>query len=310
MNILVFGAGAIGSLFGALLSRFEEVTLVGRKAHMDAVSRTGLVIDTAGTVERFHPAACTAVPEGRRWDLVAVAVKTCHLDAACAELARLVPLPDTVMLVQNGLGNAEVAGRRLPSERIVRAVVYEGAALRSPGTVERFGPGHTSIGAPLAPGAAAPPSLAKIARCLSDAGLTAAVADDIKEETWRKLIINAAINPLGAVTGLPNGGLVRSPYLRSLMRALVGECEKVAFAETGYRFDTAAKTEAIALRTSANRCSMLLDVERGRRTEIDFLNGKVVEIARRHGIDVPLNEQLVELIRAREYGAGGVEKGA
>jgi len=113
-------------------------------------------------------------------------------------------------------------------------------------------------------------------------------------------VVNAALNPLGAITGLPNGAIPRSSRLTALLRVLVGEVEIAAHAETGHRFDLADRTLEIALRTGANKNSMLIDLESRGRTEIDFLSGAVVRIARSHNLAVPANETLLSLIRGKE----------
>lgn len=304
MKILVLGAGAVGSLYGGLLADTHEVTLVGRAPHMDAIRRGGLHINTGELSRVVHPRAADSIPPDEDWEIAAIAVKTFHLDEACRLIAALRSRPTYIICLQNGLGNEAIMAKRLPRRRIVRAIVYEGASIIEPGRLARFGPGITWIGTPLARSTDTDrEALALLAESWSSAGFPTRLTDEIKHEIWRKLIINASINPLGAVTGLPNGGLVRSPYLRRILRGIVEECERVALAETGYSLQLGEMAEEIACSTSGNRNSMLLDLTAGRRTEIDFLNGRIVEIATRHEIPVPLNEQMVELVRRRESGA-------
>ncbi len=303
MKILVLGAGAVGSLYGGLLSSSNEVTLVGRSPNMDAINRGGLQIDTGEVRRIFHPRTATSIPEGEEWQIAAIAVKTYHLEEAARLTAAIDPPPAHIVCLQNGLGNEAMLAKYLPRDRIIRAIVYEGASMIEPGRLARFGPGITWIGTPLARSAPADrDALSTLADSWSSAGFPTKFTDDIILEIWRKLIVNASINPLGAITGLPNGGLVRSPYLRRILRGIVEECEKVALAETGHSLQLGTMTEDIAYRTSGNRNSMLLDLAAGRRTEIDFLNGRIVEIATKHGIPVPLNDQMVELILKRESG--------
>lgn len=304
MKMLVFGAGAVGSLCGGLLAASHDVTLVGPPEHMAAVRRRGLRIDTDGESRVARPRTSTSIPPGGGWEIAVIAVKTYHLAEACRQIAGLDRAPRYVVCLQNGLGNETILARHFAPRSIVRAIVYEGATLIEPGHIARFGPGLTWIGTPLArPGDAEAEALGRLADSWTTAGFPTRFTGEIALEIWRKLIVNASINPLGAVTGLPNGGLVRSPYLRRILRGIAAECEKVAFAETGHRFDRGKTAEQIASQTSGNRCSMLLDLSAGRPTEIDYLNGKIVEIAASHGIPVPLNEQMVELIRRREGGA-------
>ncbi len=117
---------------------------------------------------------------------------------------------------------------------------------------------------------------------------------------WNKLIVNASINPLGAISGQPNGALIRSPSLRSVLRALILECQRVAQKESGYRFDLSGTIERMILKTGENRNSMLVDIESGKKTEIDFLNGAIIRFAEKHDIPVPVNRTITSLIKKKE----------
>ncbi|NNE08990.1 MAG: 2-dehydropantoate 2-reductase [Gemmatimonadetes bacterium] len=297
-RIAVLGAGAIGSLFGGLLTTHARVTLIGRAPHVDAVRANGLLVESGSGEALFRPHAETTLPD-ESWDCVAIAVKTRGLRNACREVAALTTPPGIVLLLQNGEGIESVAAETLPSETLARAIVYEGASLRRPGVVTRFGIGKTYLGAPLAPGEQSE-TLGEIVQLLERSGLPARIAHDIKREIWRKLIVNAAINPVGALAGVVNGVIIRSGALRKLLRSVIDEGQAVAFAETGYRFDLVEKTEEIANNTAGNRNSMLLDLATGRKTEIDFLNERIVHYAARHEIPVPVNRHLAAAVRARE----------
>lgn len=301
-RIAVLGAGAIGSLFGGLLSPHAHVTIVGRATHIAAVRENGLLVAAGGEENLFRPRAETSLPD-EPWDCVAIAVKTRSLRDACREVARLTTPPALVVLLQNGEGNEEVAADTLPAATLARAIVYEGATMRRPGVVARFGIGKTYLGASLAP-AGQSERLDNIVQLLERAGLPARMAHDIKREIWRKLIVNAAINPVGALAGVVNGVIIRSGALRKLLRSVIDEGQAVAFAETGYRFDLVEKAEEIANNTAGNRNSMLLDLTAGQKTEIDFLNERILHYAARHEIPVPVNRHLTAAIRTRETAAG------
>ncbi len=299
MRIMVYGAGAVGSLFGGMLARTCEVHLVGREAHVRAVQSNGLRIRTQSDDLISHPSASTSVPRNARFDIAAIAVKTYDLEEACRALTRLDRLPDVILSLQNGLGNEEVMVEFFPRDRIARAIIYEGVTLRRPGLVERFGTGLTYLGRPFTP-ESNQSSLDSMADQLNSNQLPCKVSNHIRKEIWRKLIVNAAINPLGAVAAVPNGALIWSPSLRRALHTLVHECEQVAKGAADYEFDLVNQAETIARNTSDNRNSMLLDLASGRRTEIDFLNGRIVELARKYQIEVPLNQHLVDRIRRLE----------
>ncbi|MFH1278339.1 MAG: 2-dehydropantoate 2-reductase [Candidatus Eisenbacteria bacterium] len=299
VKILVYGAGAIGSLFGGLLSRSHDVTLVGRRPHVEAITREGLVVASESGEETYHPRVSERIPSGRSWDLVAVAVKVFDLEEAGLTLAGLDPAPESVLLLQNGIGNEEVLRAHVPAEKIVRAVVYHGVSVANPGRLLWFGRGMTLLGRPLVAGPAGPRTEG-YARSFTDSGFPSRIAEDMEREIWRKLAVNAGINPLGAITGLANGELLRSPFLLRLLRSVDQEVEAVARAVTGRPVETAGKAEEIAENTAGNRNSMLVDLEEGRRTEIDFLSGAVVRHADVHGIPVPVNQVLEGLVKGKE----------
>lgn len=304
MRILVHGAGAIGSLFGGLLSRMHEVTLVGRRPHVEAIERDGLVVVSDGVEETFRPRGAERIPSGGSWNLAVIAVKAFDLDEAGRAIAGLPAAPDSVLLLQNGIGNEEILRAHVPAEKIVRAVVYHGVTASGPGRLDWFGRGVTLLGRPFA-ATERDPSLEEYARTFTEAGFPARVPKDMEREIWRKLAVNAALNPLGAVTGLPNGDLVRSPFLLRLLRAVDLEVQAVARAVTGRPIETAGKAEEIAENTAGNRNSMLVDLEAKRRTEIDFLSGAVVRLAEEHGVDVPVNRVLRDLVKGKEERGGG-----
>lgn len=301
MRVLVFGAGAIGSLFGGLLSRAHEVTLVGRPPHLDAIRANGLRIESEAESLLVRPETAERVPAGS-FDLVAIAVKTYDLHDACASLAASGVSPRWILCLQNGIGNEEILRAHFPDEEIVRGLVYHGVSIESPGRIVWFGRGNTLIGRPLVPAhdREADLEIEDLADVLSASGFPARRAEEIGREIWKKLAVNAAINPLGAITGLPNGALVRSSFLLSLLRAAVRETEDVARAEAGHVIDMAERTMEIALVTGRNRNSMLLDLESGRPTEIEFLSGAIVRLARRRDLAVPVTQTLHALVRGKE----------
>lgn len=300
MNILVFGAGAMGSLFGGLLARDHNVTLVGREEHVRAIAGNGLRVDTEEGSFVTRPEAVTSLPDRSGWDVAAIAVKAYDLAAACDAVASLDRPPRWVLCLQNGYGNEEIVRDRFDVKQIVRGLVYHGACLPQAGRVVWFGRGVMRIGRPLCDRSAPDGELERLALAFTEAGFPTEVTTEVDQEIWKKLAINAAINPLGAITGLPNGELVRSPLLLPLLRASVRETEEVAAAEGGHTLDLVERTMEIALLTGRNRNSMLLDLERGKRTEIDFLNGAIDRLARRHHIPVPVNRTLYALVKGKE----------
>jgi len=295
VRIVVFGAGAMGSFFGGLLSRRHDVTLIGRPEHMAAIRARGLRI-TGKTVMIARPRTATRVPAGAEPELILVTTKS--YDTGKTMIA-LRPFADDALFVtvQNGLGNAETISK--VAKRVVAGTTTNGVTFLGPGVVRHAGVGETVLGAWVRIQEA---DLVRLRDLLADAGIVVRITDDIKTELWSKLVVNASINPLAAIAGVPNGRLVRDKDLLASLEAVCREATSVAKAEGAAvdPDDLLHRTVLVARRTAANRGSMLQDLDRGRRTEIGSIAGAVVRAAARHGIPVPLNRALFALIRARE----------
>ncbi|MCI4371260.1 MAG: 2-dehydropantoate 2-reductase, partial [Thermoplasmata archaeon] len=271
MEILVFGAGAIGSFFGGLLSGRHDVTLVGRTEHIAAIRSRGLRI-SGKTAMMAKPRASTRVPSDARPEIVFVTTKA--YDTANAMLA-LEGLADrsTFVTLQNGLGNTETIAKVAP--RVVAGTTEHGVMYLGPGEIRHAGVGETVLGAWTRMEESI---LVRVRDVLADVGLVARITSDVRTELWSKLVVNAAINPLAAIADVPNGRLVRDKRLLAVLETVSREATAVAKAE-GARVDPEElrhRTVLVAKRTAANRGSMLQDLERHRRTEIEAITGAVV----------------------------------
>lgn len=295
MEILVFGAGAMGSLIGGLLSIRHQVTLVGRAEHMKAIEVHGLRI-TGKTQRIVQPRAVPRVPPGMHPALVIVATKA--YDTAAA-MTRLRPFASSAIFLtlQNGLDNAEVISRS--ARRVLAGTTAHGVTSLGPGVIRHAGVGDLTIGGWKGVGHE---EVVRVRDVLEEAGFPTRISEDIRSELWAKLVVNASINPLAALAGVPNGRLVQDPDLARLLDEIGHETVSVAEAEGAHLDEPAIlrRTRLIARRTAGNRSSMLQDLDRHRRTEIEAINGAVVQAAVRQGIDVPLNRLLCALVRARE----------
>lgn len=295
VDILVFGAGSMGSLVGGLLSVRQEVTLVGRADHMEAIRAHGLRI-TGKTARVVHPHAATRVPPGAHPDLVVVSTKAYDTAAAMVPLKRFANAA-VFLTLQNGLENPDVIARA--AKRVVAGTTSHGVTFLGPGEIRHAGVGETIVGAWRGVDHA---DVVRVRDVLDEAGIPTTVSDDIRADLWAKLVVNAAINPLAALSGVPNGRLVRDRDLARLLEEVGREALAVADAE-GVHLDADAvlhRTRLIARRTAANRASMLQDLDRHRRTEVDAITGTILRAAARRGVDAPLNRALFALVRARE----------
>ena len=291
MHIAVVGAGSLGSLLGGLLAREHDVTLVGRDPHMERVAGDGLDV---GGVESFRvtPAARTDVPDTA--DLAVVAVKSYDTAAVADRLADCDL--GACLSVQNGMGNEATLAGALDCPVLAGTCTY-GARLDEPGRVAFTGRGEVVLG-PREGGDAE--TAERVGAAFAAAGVETTVATDMPRRLWAKLAVNAAINATTALARVENGALVERPG-GSLAADAARETARVAREQGVSLADERAVelTRRVAEDTAANRSSMLQDVERGRRTEIDAINGFVVRAAE---TPVPVNETLCRLVRAWERG--------
>ncbi|MDQ4099856.1 MAG: 2-dehydropantoate 2-reductase [Chloroflexota bacterium] len=306
MRITVVGAGAMGSLMAARLAASNnEVVLFGRpSAHLTLLQERGLTLIERDGRQRMVPlAATTDAADARGSELVIVLVKAWATAEATAPLREVLTRETAVLTLQNGLGNAATLRSTLLRGG-VRPSVWMGvttqAAFRpEPGVVVHTGDGITAIGRRTI---GANERLKAIAACFSLAGWQTIAVDDIHRWVWRKLAVNAAINPLTALAGVPNRVISSDAGLRAAAAALAAEVVAVANAR-GVAIDTAevlAAVEEVARATGENRSSMLVDLDQNARTEIDAINGAVVAEGRRRGVKAPANQLMTALIRARE----------
>lgn len=300
MNILVIGAGSVGSLFGGLLSRKSRVVLLGSRGVAGGPRAGFTIADEEGAREIRVTALAEGLPAGEEFDLIAVATKATANRKVALSLRSHLGDDTHLLLLQNGMGNEEVFGRVVRRDRILRGVVYHGVYREGPERVLWWGKGLTYLGYPFYPSQSLEdPFLVEAAETFEASGLKTRIVADIRREVWKKLIINAAMNPLGALTGSENLALVENRDTREILARLVDEGQRAARLD-GYAFDLLGKVEDLARRTGRNMNSMLQDFRRRRRTEIEFLNGYLVRFAEAHNEDLPYHRCMAALVRALE----------
>jgi 2-dehydropantoate 2-reductase len=288
MNIVVFGAGSLGSLVGGLCAREHRVTLLGREPHIQAVRDSGLHV--GGSFDfTTQPAARTDLPDAA--DLALVTVKAFDTTSAARALANCDL--DTVCSLQNGLGNEERLATHL--DGVLAGTCTYGARFVEPGRVDCTGIGEIVLGAPDGGDSA---RAEQVGRALRSAGIETIVTDDMPRRLWTKLAINAGINPTTALARVENGALADEP-LAGIASEAARETAHVAREQGIDLGDEAAVAalDAVVEATAANTSSMLQDIDAGRRTEIDAINGAVVD---RADDPVAVNRTLAGLVRAWE----------
>ena len=296
MKTAVLGAGAVGCFYGGMLARAgREVVLVGRPAHVDEIKRNGLRMETLSFDERVH-AAATTNPEGIAGaDLVLCCVKSTDTAQAATEMApRLAP--DAIVLsLQNGYDNAERLQQAL-GRPVHPAVVYVATEMAGPGHLRHHGRGELVIG----PFERSAEVIAEFAL----AGVPVTTSDNVAGALWAKLIINCVYNGLSAITQLPYGRIAPGEGIAGVMEDIVAECLAVAQADgVSVPGDIRAAVAGIAQSMATQKSSTAHDVARGRKSEIDHINGYVLRRAAAHGIAAPVNRTvhaLVGLLESRQ----------
>lgn len=286
-KIIILGAGAVGSIYGALLSKKNDVTLIGNKAHADAVNSKGLSI-SGGITETFYLKADTEICEIPENTLIILTTKAYDSAKAIKQIKKLLKKDTVILVLQNGLGNEEVVKCVADDKtKVLRSITAMAAEFFESGRV-RFWNGETII--------EQNEIAEEIGEILENSMLKTRLSNDINMEAWNKLVVNCVVNPLSALFHVRNCELV-SDSLKTVRHRIVRECVKVGKAE-GITFPKDLKEKVDEKISSyTNFSSMYQDVMKGKKTEIDFLNGKVVELGRKHNIPTPVNETLVCLIK-------------
>ncbi len=304
MKILIFGAGALGSVFGGFLSREHEVTLIGREPHMRAIARRGLRISGIWGEHTFtRLRALTSVeqlPE-KRFDLVMITTKSYDTATAVREVAPFAG--DGVLSMQNGIGNEETIASVVGEERTLGGMAIFGARLLEPGSVEVTVYASECLVGELSGGLSQ--RAREIAAHFTGAGIPTKPSEDIIRDKWLKAFYNIALNPLSAILRVPYGKLGELEETRRLMREMLKEAFAVAGAKgirIGYTWEEYFRhlLENLLPPTARHISSMLQDIERGKRTEIDYMNGAIVKLGRELGIATPVNETITAIVRALE----------
>ena len=302
-RLLIVGTGAMASLFAARLSQHAEVTMLGTwKEGLAALEARGLLLAEADGTEETYPVHATADPKDCAGSLYAlVFVKSWQTPRAARQLTECLDSEGVALTLQNGLGNLETLLEALGEKRAALGVTTTGATMVGPGHVHVGGAGTTYV--------ALHSRLEPLIDLLRKAGFMVEVAEDLEALVWGKLAINAAINPLTALLGIPNGELLARPHALALMDEAAQETADVAYAR-GVKFpfeDPGAVAADVAGRTASNLSSMLQDIKRGAPTEIDAICGAIALEGESLGVATSVNRTLWHLVRALAISAPGIE---
>ncbi len=301
MKIVIIGPGAMGCLFAAFLSKSKnELWLLDkRKERSDLINQQGIIVEGVSGNWQAKVKTTVNLKEIGKADLIIICVKSFDTKEALQNAKILLKENTKVLTLQNGMGNIEVLGELAGYDNVIAGSTNEGATLLSVGRVRHAGRGETIIG--LMNGKI-PVEMRSIREIFNKAGLEIMISRDIKSILWSKLITSAGINALTAITRLHNGKLISFEWTRKILREVITEAVKIAKRKRIKLIydDPLAKVEAVCEATATNVSSMLQDVLRKKRTEIDFINGVIVRLGQELDISVPVNSVLLELVKTIE----------
>ncbi len=318
-RVLIYGAGAIGSFIGYLLSdpsqsigsKIKNVALIGRKGHMQKIDADGLRVEYPEGSELLRFKYCFTdlndlIASDFHPKMVIVCVKTYSLQKVCEELVGSGVLQGRLkeacfLLLMNGMGNRETFDKaiHLAPGRVLEGITSIGVRFAGDGLIELKGRGKTVIED------RAPPEIRQFLKTgFEGKDFEIEFAGDFKKHQWDKLFVNSVINPITALTGQKNG-IVLSENLRSAVQSIVRESVSVARKEgIDAGFESVLEVVySVAEKTSRNTSSMLQDVQKKRTTEIDSINGYIIRLARKHSIEVPVNNALYGLVKSAAGGS-------
>lgn len=297
MKICMIGSGAMGSVYGGLLTRAgHDVTLVDLRAeHVAAIKEHGLRVDGVCGEHTVRPPAFVDHQNLEQFDAAIVFVDANSTRDAAATAVQVLKPDGFAMTLQNGIGNVEALTERLSEARVIAGVSMDSANFRGPGHASYTNQGPIHLGE--LDGKATVRAQTMV-DALNKAGFKASVTDRARDYIWEKFTLNCAINPLAALTGLRGGEFIRIAEIDALQNCVLEEVFAVAKAK-GIRYPNPDLRGYIKHHCwrRFNQPSMLQHVTQGRRTEIDALNGALVREAKAFGIPTPYNETIVALIK-------------
>ena len=294
LKIAVMGAGAVGCYYGGLLAKAgHAVVLIARPLHAAAITRHGLRLQTT-TFDTHVPLVATTDPAAVAWaDVVLFCVKSADTEGAGALVRPHLAANALVLCLQNGVDNADRLRTVLPDHAVAAAVVYVATEMAGPGHVRHHGRGELVLEPSAYSGA--------LAEAFIAAGVPAEISANVRGALWAKLILNCAYNAVSAITQLPYGQTVPGVGIQDLMRDVVAECLAVAKAEgVQVPSDVNAAIRNIADTMRSQYSSTAQDLARGKRTEIDHLNGLIVRRGTTLGVPTPANRVLWALVKLLE----------
>ncbi|MFQ6068276.1 MAG: ketopantoate reductase family protein [Candidatus Bathyarchaeia archaeon] len=288
-KIFVLGAGAIGSIYGAFLSRKKDVTLIGSQGHVKTIQAQGLTL-TGDINQNFRLKADVKIGEVPSNTLILLTTKAHDSVQAINQIKNMLKKDTVILVLQNGLGNEGLVKKLVSGKvEVLRGLTMMAAEFLEPGKI-RVWKNKTII--------AKSKTAQEIASLFNDCGLETYISENMMKEIWDKLILNCVINPLTAIFHVRNHKIA-SETLKWIRHEIVRECLAVGKAE-GINLKINLEELDRKILGYTNFSSMCQDIIKGKKTEIDFLNGKIVELGRKYLIPTPVNQTLTCLTKFLE----------
>lgn len=296
MNIVVLGAGAIGSLFGGLLSKENEVVLVGNKRHVQSINKKGLTIK-GFTNKNLKIKAIDSIKKiDFIPDVIILSVKSFDTEKTIKTVKNNIGKNTFIVSLQNGLNNIEVLKKYFEEDKIIVCLTTHGVVFSKPGLIYHKGIGKTVLGGIKND---SDDFCKLLSSSFNQVGIPNSITEDVFRDMWIKAIVNSSINPITAYFNCKNGYLLKNPILKKFVQKLCKESTDVAISK-GFNlcFDEMIdKTFEVIVDTSDNFSSMLQSVLNNKQTEINSINGIIIKMGEKNNLNTSLNKIFLHLLK-------------
>ena len=301
-KIYVLGAGAVGCYFGGMLARAQhDVTFIARPERAQALNTLGLEMDCKAFHETIQVKASSDLSTLKDADLVLLSVKSLDTARTLAQVKSNLPSKAVILSLQNGVANVEIASKIITNP-IYAAVVYVAAGMIGQSTMKHHGRGELLVGSISTPSTTDDENLQEICKLFEGAGVPCSVASKIKRDMWLKFLVNCSFNAISGIGQISYGEMVKSPGIVKLIEEITKEFLAIAALEDVNisMSEALAVNDSIATTMVTQVSSTAQDLAKGKMTEIDFLNGYIVELGKRYGVRTPYNQSVFALVKMME----------
>ena len=301
-KIYVLGAGAVGCYFGGMLARaHHDVTFIARPERVEALNTSGLEMDCKAFHETVRVKASSDLSTLKDADLVLLSVKSLDTERTLAEVKSVLPSKAVILSLQNGVANIDIASKIITNP-VYAAVVYVAAGMIGQSTMKHHGRGELLVGSLGVASPADDQNLSEICKLFEGAGVPCSIAPQIKRDMWLKFLVNCSFNAISGIGQISYGEMVKSPAIVKLIEEITKEFLAIAALEDVNitMAEAFAANDSIARTMVTQVSSTAQDLAKGKMTEMDFLNGYIVELGKRHGVPTAYNESVHALVKMME----------